>query len=105
MTVSRWERGRSRPRGRTAEQVRTLFARGTTRTAKVQISDESETSRLAELIRIVGPAEAIRLLRRKVLQQTAPRPARFPVDPRTRLRELGEILEQQSNFIDRARIG
>ncbi len=113
MTVSRWERGLSRPRRAARAAIAALRGAagagpaGSAARPAAQPGGGHTSGQTAidELVRIVGLEPALRALRRLVLLRTAPVPVRFPVDPATRLREVETALREQRELIARARIG
>ncbi len=98
-TVSRWERGLTRPR----RGVRAAIERLRTGTPTEAANDSADPS-INELVRILGTEPARRALRRLVLQKQKPAQVEFPVDPSARLHELETLLREQSELIARARI-
>ena len=98
-TVSRWERGLTRPRRRVLDAIERLSTG-----VPAEISNDNADSSINELIRILGPEPARRALRRLVLQKQKTTQVEFPVDPSARLHELETLLREQSELIARARI-
>jgi len=79
VTVSRWERGATRPRPSAQTRLRELAA----------------PANLAALARIVGDVRAERLLRRaELLVRRLPR-GRFAADPTTRIRMVERLRSEQ----------
>lgn len=109
-TVSRWERGASRPRA----GVLAALARLTTAPpVAIEAEPGSKTAgdrrfasdaSIDELVRIVGLDRARSALRALALQSRATEPIRFPVDPTERLRQLDDMLDEQRELIAVAEI-
>jgi transcriptional regulator with XRE-family HTH domain len=111
-TVSRWERGGSRPR---ASQRAALARLADSPSPEAPIESESVASgpspgrfsrheSIDELVRIVGLDRARLALRALALQARPPEPLRLPVDPTGRMLELDEMLAEQRALNARARI-
>jgi transcriptional regulator with XRE-family HTH domain len=109
-TVSRWERGASRPR---VAILAALARLATTPPAPIAPAPEPEgagdrrfasDASIDELVRFVGIDRARGALRALALQSRAPEPLRFTVDPTERLRQLDDMLDEQRELIARAEI-
>ena len=107
-TVSRWERGASRPRA----GVLAALARLTTAPpVAIEPGPEAAGDRrfasdasIDELVRIVGLDRARGALRALALQSRTAEPIRFIVDPTERLRQLDDMLDEQRELIAAAEI-
>ena len=112
MTVSRWERGSSTPRGSARAAIdRLVGVSGESREPDVSnvkpasAREGFEQAGVAELVRAVGEEAATRALRRLVLLRIAPVSRSVPVDPAERFREVERALREQSELISKGRIG
>lgn len=90
VTVSRWERGVSLPRPSAQIRLREL--------------SEQPGSDIRSLVRVIGDADAGRLLRRALLLSHRPKPRRFIADPALRLREVERAYRQQAQLKAGARL-
>lgn len=88
VTVSRWERGVSRPRPSAQTRLRELAA--------------PMPGGLAALVRLTGPVEAERVLLRRRLLACRPVRQHFGADPTTRLREVERARREQTSLKARA---
>lgn len=91
VTVSRWERGVSRPRPSAQARLRELSA--------------PPRSDVASLAHAIGDADAGRLLRRALLLVHPPARQRFAANPTRRLRETERARREQMELKARARLG
>lgn len=85
VTVSRWERGVSRPRPSAAGRLKQL---------------EQGRGELEDLIEEIGITGSIRVLRRTALLVRKPRTAGFPFDASTRLKETERLNAEQRALKD-----
>jgi transcriptional regulator with XRE-family HTH domain len=90
VTVSRWERGVSRPR----------------RSAQIRLQELATPlpADVSSLVRLIGDADAERLLQRAVLLAHRTPHRRFAVDPTERLREVERARGEQMALKARARV-
>ena len=98
MTVSRWERGLSRPRRALRARIESLS------TASPSLVSAADEAAIMELVRLVGANPALRALRKLVLLMRAPKRIDFPVDPADRLREVERALAEQRDLVARAEV-
>jgi transcriptional regulator with XRE-family HTH domain len=90
VTVSRWERGVSRPRPSAQARLREL---------SVPPSDVSS------LVHLIGDADARRVLERALLLARRPPRQRFAADPTRRLRDVERARREQAELKARMRLG
>lgn len=90
VTVSRWERGVSRPRPSARARLAEL--------------ESPVPSELSSLARVIGRGEAERLLRRALLLAHRPRRGRFAAPPARRLRQVERARREQVALKARTRI-
>lgn len=90
VTVSRWERGVSRPR----------------RSARIRLQALATPlpADVSSLVRVIGDTTAERLLRRAVLLAHSIPRRRFAIDATERLREVERVREEQLALKARARM-
>lgn len=89
VTVSRWERGVSRPRSSAQARLRELA--------------EPLPADFSSLVRVIGGAEAGRLLQRALLLARRSPRRRFAADPTRRLRETERARREQAALKARVR--
>ncbi len=111
VSVSRWERGLSRPRRGLRDRLRVLLVKMPTTTAPLRRPTEaalsprvSTSERVDELVRSVGLNAALHALREIVLLSREPTALRFVDDPTKRMREVEAALSEQSALIKCAKI-
>lgn len=91
VTVSRWERGKSRPRPSAQSQLDRLASGLPT---EIQL-----------LVRLVGVAESKLVLKHSILLRRRPRRQRFLANPTRRIRDVERALREQEELKARARLG